>query len=129
MRSRGQPVQSRPRVARAIEAARLAQAGIVSAPRLASAGRHLAAVERAPEGLIAQAVRRAERGLAPQLVLAAARAAREAGRQPEEIWAEALHDWLALREERSITRLPTTDARRQSVWHDIEDTMQVLRAS
>jgi hypothetical protein len=116
-------------VARAIEAARLAQAGIVSAPRLASAGRHLAAVERAPDGLIAQAVRRAERGLAPQLVLAAARAAREAGRPPEEIWAEALHDWLTLREERSIMRLPTTDARRQSVWRDIEDTMQVLRAS
>jgi hypothetical protein len=116
-------------VARAVEAARLAQVGIVSAPRLASVGRHLTAVERAPEGLIAQAVRRAERGLAPQLVLAAARAAREAGRQPEEIWAEALRDWLALREEHSITRLPATDARRLSVWRDIEETMQVLRAS
>jgi hypothetical protein len=122
--------QARPRVARAVEAARLAQAGVVSVPRMASAARHFEAVQRAAAtGPLAKVARRTERGLPQRLVLATARAAREAGRLPEEVWAEALGDWLALREETSVARLRTLEPRRQAVWHDIEETMRLLRAS
>ncbi len=121
---------ARPRVTRAAEAARLAREGMVSAPRLASAARHLEAIERAAaSGPLAKTARRAGRGLPPQLVLATARAARETGRLPEEVWAEALCDWLSHREEATLSRPRALETRRQTVWRDIEETLRVLRAS
>ncbi len=127
--------QTRPRVTQAAAAARLAREGVVSAPRLASAGRHLEAIERAAATgpfvsvPLAKAARRAERGLPSQLVLATARAARETGRLPEEVWAEALRDWLVRLEAAAPSRPLALETRRQSVWRDIEETMRALRAS
>ncbi len=108
-----QTAHSRPRVARAVEAAR--QAGAAMSPvSLGSASvdvasmagmesiaalRHFDAVERAAiSGPLHKAQRRAKRGLGTDLIWATARAAKQEGRQPEEVWAEALRDWLASRE-------------------------------
>jgi hypothetical protein len=127
--------RARPRVTQAAVAARLAREGVISAPRFASAGRHLDAIERATAtrplvtGTPAKTARRAERGLPSQLVLATARAARETGRLPEEVWAEALRDWLARLEDATTPRPAVVQTRRQTVWRDIEETLRALRAS
>lgn len=127
----------RERVARAVEAARLAQAGVPSGLGSASAdtvvARRMEAAERAMvTGPLEKARRRAARGLAPELVWATARVAREVGRRPEEVWAEALHDWLLSRE-RTVSAAsgfsPMIEPRRQRCWREIETTLQALRAS
>lgn len=129
------PEPSRPRVARAMERAQMAQAGVRSGLGSASAdgaaGWHFEAVERAAAtGPLRKAARRAQRGLNPTLLWATARAARDAGRQPEEVWAEALGNWLALQQaDVKPAMLPRTlETRRQTVWRDIEDTLTALRA-
>jgi hypothetical protein len=126
---------SRPRVARAVAEARMAQAGAVRG--LGSAGvdtvmlRQMEAVERAAAtGPLRKALRRARRGLSPELLWETARAAREVGRTPEEVWAEALRDWLASqRGEAPAPRPAGTGVRRQQIWREIEETMAALRAS
>jgi hypothetical protein len=97
--------------------------------------RHFDAVERAAiSGPLHKAQRRAKRGLGTDLIWATARAAKQEGRQPEEVWAEALRDWLASREEAEATEAPaprprSLEAKRQQVWRDIELTLAGLRAS
>lgn len=125
---------SRPRVARAIEAAHLAQAGVprgLISPRPdAGALRYFEAVERAASsGPLRKARQRAQRGLAPELVLATARAAQQVGRRPEEVWAEALRGWLE-RQDTAPAPIPATlELRRRTVWRDIDVAMAGLRAS
>jgi hypothetical protein len=48
---------------------------------------------------------------------------------PEEVWAEALRDWLANREPVPAPLPQGFEARRQQAWIDIELTLSGLRAS
>lgn len=132
-------VVSRPRVSRAIQAARLAtpdeQASLGSAVALSPITLpHLNAIDRAAvSGPLHKANRRARRGLAPDLVWATARAAQQLGRQPEEVWAEALREWLNSREGSTpapaAVQLPRPiETRRRQVWQNIDETLSALRA-
>lgn len=133
-----EPVASRPRVSRAIQAARQAklteQTSLGSAVALSPVTLpHLDAIERAAvTGPLHKASRRARRGLAPDLVWATARAAQQLGRQPEEVWAEALRDWLTARQEpapAAVAQLPRPiDTRRRQAWLTIDETLSALRA-
>lgn len=128
--------QIRPRVAQAAQAARMAQAGVVrgiGSARVDVAIAHsMEVVERAAvSGPLKKATRRAQRGLSPDLLWATARAARESGREPEEVWAEALRTWLASREadhEQSTRRSRSMDGKRRRIWEEIDDTLEALRA-
>lgn len=126
----------RPRVTHAAEAAHMVQAGVpagLGSARVAmGALRHWEAVERAAtSGPLHKMKRRAQRGLSPDLVWATARAARDLGRKPEEVWAEALRNWLTTQDGASASAPAprTLVARRQQVWCDIDETLQALRAS
>ena len=132
-----QAVHSRPRVARAVEAARhvaeIAPTSLGSASidseALASL-RHFDVMERAAiSGPLQKTQRRARRGLETELIWATARAAQQTGRRPEEVWAEALRDWLANREPSAAPPPPSFEVRRRQVWSDIELTLAGLRAS
>lgn len=73
-------------------------------------------------------------GAMPALTEAAALAAREAGRTPEEVWAEALHIWLeeCAPEARDASGAPRSRLRspsRERTWEEIEGTLRALRAS
>lgn len=128
--------RTRPRVAQAVAAARMAQAGAsrgLGSARVDVAIAHsMEVVERAAaSGPLKKATRRAQRGLSPDLLWATARAARESGREPEEVWAEALRTWLASREtcrEQDAKRPRTADGKRQRIWEEIDDTLEALRA-
>ncbi len=133
-----QGTASRPRVAQAVRRAREAQTGAATAglgSATADMGmlRHFEAIERAAaSGSLPKARRRAEAGLAPALLFETARAARTAGRRPEEVWAEALREWLlaqALVPDEPQARPAIVLTRRQQTWRDIESTLQSLRAS
>jgi len=66
------------------------------------------------------------------LVRESLRAARDAGRTVEEIWAEALGDWLTSQNESFEPSLEQHLGRiykRQRVWGEIDDTLHELRAS
>lgn len=93
--------------------------------------RRMEAVERAAvSGPLPKAVRRAKRGLSPDLLWATARAARDAGRQPEDVWAEALRDWLAARESHGGSAHPRgPEARRRALWGEIDETLDCLRTA
>lgn len=137
-------VASRPRVSRAIQAARQAsqdeQSSLGSAVALSPITLpHLDAIDRAAvSGPLHKANRRARRGLSPDLVWATARAAQQLGRPPEEVWAEALRDWLTARQESTPTptaaQLPAAqlprpiETRRRQVWLNIDETLSALRA-
>lgn len=126
---------SRPRVAQAMARARMAQAGVSSGLGSANAAGAVSwrfeAIERAAAtGPLRKVARRAQRGLNPMLVWETARAARDTGRHPEEVWAEALGNWLALQQV-NTTRMAlprTLETRRQHAWRDIEETLSALRA-
>lgn len=126
---------SRPRITNAARAARLAHAGVPAGLGSASVDvvmlRRMEAVERAAvSGPLPKAMRRAKRGLAPDLLWATARAARDTGRKPEDVWAEALRDWLAARESHAVAALPRgLEVRRRALWGEIDDTLDRLRAS
>lgn len=129
-RRRGRNV-SRPRVARAAEAARVARA-----TASVDAGDEMARVWRARESGPLWTNRhtsaRAEAGLSSSLLWATAHAARASGREPEEIWAEALGAWLTEREQGGMAgarerRVP--DGRRMQTWQAIDATLGQLRAS
>ena len=125
--------QSRPRVSRAVEQARMAQAGVEHGLGGASAG--IAAFVAPP--VSAPARRGGALGSAVALKLPSAlvreslRAARDAGRTIEEVWAEALGDWLTQNEslqpslEQHLGRVYT----RQRAWGEIDETLHRLRAS
>ncbi len=131
-----QAVHSRPRVARAVEAAR--QAASIAPMNLGSAVvdsealailPHFDVIERAAiSGPLHKAQRRARRGLETELIWATARAAQQTGRRPEEVWAEALRDWLTNRESETAIRPLSFEARRQQGWRNIELMLAGLRA-
>src|SRR5262249_3908076 len=109
-RSRQQATQrnsthSRPRVAQAAEAARIAQESVGRNVGSATAGAGVMLTPVAgpvftpiltPAFNLDAAEARAGRGLAPELVLATSRVAQALGRSPEEVWAEALRAWLGV---------------------------------
>jgi hypothetical protein len=131
------PVPSRPRVARAVQEARHAVEMVPVALGSASIAsesliplRHFEVMERAAiSGPLHKAQRRARRGLGTELIWATARAAQQTGRMPEEVWAEALRDWLANREPAQAPSPPSFESRRRQAWLDIELTLAGLRAS
>jgi hypothetical protein len=121
-------------VALAIQAAQAAQTG--QATPAAWAGRVWSGAAREPRTLASYHVqsRRAEAGLSPTLLRATALAARASGRQPAEVWAEALRDWLLgadLRTEAAAHYpvLIPSDPRRTRAWRTIDATLGELRAS
>lgn len=127
--------RTRPRVTRAVEAARMAQAGVprgLGSARVDVAIIHsMEAIERAAaSGPLKKTARRAQRGLSPDLLWATARVARESGRQPEEVWAEALRAWLSTQppqREQSAKRPIPLDGKRQRIWEEIDETLEALR--
>lgn len=126
-----QRTQSRPRVARAAEAARIAQAGVGFGLGSATAG--VGVMLSAPVAM-GPGVAGAGRSVAPELVFATTRAAQAAGRTMEDIWADALRAWLNGQEEaeRAAASRPLRSAafetRRQQVWSEIDETLSGLRA-
>ena len=130
---------SRPRVAQAAEAARVAQEGVGRSLGSATAGVGVMLTPVAMQTftpLLAPAFRMdavevsAGRSLAPELVLATSRAAQALGRAPEEVWAEALRAWLG--SEGSVPRAArpaVQEVRRAHVWSQIDETLHELRAS
>jgi hypothetical protein len=126
--------QSRPRVSRAVEQARMAQANVEHGLGRASAG--IAAFVSPAPSLPAR--RSAALGSAVALKLPKAlvreslRAARDAGRTVEEIWAEALGEWLTSQNESFEPSLDQQMGRiykRQRVWGEIDATLHEMRAS
>ncbi|MFI5271592.1 MAG: hypothetical protein ACHQ4H_00995 [Ktedonobacterales bacterium] len=126
---------ARPRVSGAVSAAKRiydAPAGLGSASADMGALRHFFAVERAAEvsgPLREKQARREERGLEPRLLRETARAARQTGRTPEQIWSEALRGWLAAYADEPAMRPVTFETRRQAVWREIDAAIAGLRAS
>ena len=130
---------SRPRVAQAAEAARIAQEGVGRSLGSATAGAGVMLTPVAMQAftpILAPAFRmdavevNAGRSLAPELVLATSRAAQALGRAPEEVWAEALRAWLG--SEGSVPRAArpaVQEVRRAHVWSQIDETLHELRAS
>jgi hypothetical protein len=129
---------SRPRVAQAAEAARIAQEGVGRSLGSATAG---AAVMLTPAAMqaftpiLAPAFRMEEvevsagRSLAPELVLATSRAAQALGRAPEEVWADALRAWLGVEGSGArSTRPAIQEVRRAQTWSQIDETLHELRA-
>jgi hypothetical protein len=133
-----QQSHSRPRVAQAAEAARIAQEGVGRSLGSATAGVGVMLTPVAMQSftpILAPAFRMdavevsAGRGLAPELVLATSRAAQALGRAPEEVWAEALRAWLG--SEGSVPRAArpaVQEVRRAHVWSQIDETLHELRA-
>jgi hypothetical protein len=129
---------SRPRVARAAEAARIAQEGVGRSLGSATAGvgvmlTPVATPVFAP--ILTPAFRMdtveasAGRGLAPELVLATNQAARALGRAPEEVWADALRAWLGVEGSGArSTRPAIQEVRRAQTWSQIDETLHELRA-
>jgi hypothetical protein len=121
--------RSRPRVTLAVQAARAALLTGPAPSRPAVWARSIR-VGMPASGAGERAARPLGTGLSPDLIRATARAARASGRQPTEVWSEALSDWLAGREaadERPLLSLVT--ARRTQTWQAIEATLGELRAS
>jgi hypothetical protein len=134
-----QESHSRPLVAQAAEAARIAQEGVGRSLGSATAGVGVMLTPvMATTGftpILVPAFRMeavevsAGRGLAPELVLATSRAAQALGRAPEEVWAEALRAWLG--SEGSIPRVArpaVQEVRRAQTWSQIDQTLHELRA-
>ncbi len=130
---------SRPRVARAAEAARIAQEGVGRSlgSATAGAGVMLTPVMTTPAfaPILTPAFRMdtveasPARGLAPELVLATSRAAQALGRAPEEVWAEALRAWLGSDGSTPRAARPAVqEVRRAQTWSQIDATLHELRA-
>lgn len=126
-----QRTQSRPRVARAAQAARSVQietgllgtqsavGGLAAAVGLPVVPATLATTQPVSLGS-------AELAASPALLLAVARAS---NRSVEEVWEEALARWLREEESAPQTRRPTqANQRRLDVWHEIDSTLLALRA-
>ena len=73
--------------------------------------------------------RRARRGLSSDLVWATARAARSTGRAPEEVFAEALRNWLLQQDTLPAPRPATLEVRRQQTWSEIDHVLLGLRTA
>jgi hypothetical protein len=134
---------SRPRVARAAEAARIAQEGVgwnlgsatagvgvmltpVAAPFFTPAFTPtLTPAFRMSAGEAAGM----EYGVAPELILATNRAAQALGRAPEDVWTEALRAWLGVEGPAARSARPAIqEVRRAQAWTEIDETLHELRA-
>ena len=121
---------ARPRVARAVQAARMAQAGVTRGMDSAMAGLEALLVPTIP-------ARRANASLGSSMAVQlpsalmreTSRAAWLTGRRPEEVLEEALSDWLAGYESAPAALSPLRAAGRQNSWGEIEETLRALRAS
>jgi len=128
----------RPRVASAVAAAR--QAGTTTLAGLGSARvdyglmRQFEAMDRAAQTQrtppVSQLPERSARHIVNRdLVWATARAARNAGRTPEEVFAEALHNWLLEQDTLPAPRPATLEVRRQQTWSEIDRVLHGLRTA
>jgi hypothetical protein len=139
-----QQSHSRPRVAQAAAAARVAQEGVGRNLGSATAGigvmlTPVMATTGFAEGfapIITPAFKMdavetsAGRGLTSELALATYRAAQALGRAPEDVWAEALRAWLGVEGSAArVTRPAVQEARRAQTWSQIDETLHELRAS
>ncbi len=128
---------ARPRVARAVQAAQMAHAGVTRGMGSAMAGLEALLAPAIP---VAQMTRmngaNASLGsamawqLPPTLMRETTRAAWLTGRRPEDVLEEALADWLAGYESAPLAPFsPHRAAGRQNSWGEIEETLRALRAS
>ena len=128
---------ARPRVARAVQAAQMAHAGVTRGMGSAMAGLEALLAPAIP---VAQMTRtngmNASLGSAmafqmpPTLMRETSRAAWLTGRRPEDVLEEALADWLAGYESApTVAFAPHRAAGRQNSWGEIEETLRALRAS
>jgi hypothetical protein len=135
----GSHSSARPRVTRAVEAARMAHAGVTRGMGTALAGLESLLAPAVPAIPAAQA--NGNNGYSGHLGSATAmqlpttlmrettRAAWLTGRRPEDVLEEALADWLASYESAPMALSPVRASARQSSWGEIEETLRALRAS
>lgn len=125
---------ARPRVARAVQAARMAQAGVTRGMDSAMAGLEALLAPTIP----ATSARRVNASLGSSMAVQlpsalmreTTRAAWLTGRHPEDVLEEALSDWLAGYESAPVAALaPMRAVGRQNSWGEIEETLRALRAS
>jgi hypothetical protein len=125
---------ARPRVARAVQAARMAQAGVTRGMDSAMAGLGALLTPTIPATSVTRVNASLGSSMAVQLPAAlmreTTRAAWLTGRRPEDVLEEALADWLAGYESAPVAALaPMRTASRQNSWGEIEETLRALRAS
>lgn len=123
---------ARPRVARAVQAAQMAHAGVTRGMENAMAGLEALLAPAIPMVQVNASLGSATAMQLPvALVRETTRAAWLTGRRPEDVLEEALADWLAGYEGAPmVTALsPVRAAGRQSSWGEIEETLRALRAS
>lgn len=133
----------RPRVARAVEAARLAHAGVARGMRSPSAGLQALIPTRGDEavsdaganlgagmaaGMAAGLGSSAATAVPPRVLRAAMQAAHRNGLRLEDVLTEALSDWLGAQLE-PPARPAWLEAGRQRTWGEIDETLRALRAS
>jgi hypothetical protein len=143
-REQRQQSHSRPRVAQAAEAARVAQegvgrnlgsatagVGVMLTPAMATTGFVDGFAPSITPAFRMDAVEAsAGRGLTSELALATYRAAQALGRAPEDIWAEALRAWLGVEGPAARAGRPAIqEARRAQTWSQIDEMLHELRAS
>ena len=128
---------ARPRVARAVQAAQMAHAGVTRGMGSAMAGLEALLAPAIPvaqmngmNGMNASLGSAMAMQLPPTLMRETTRAAWLTGRRPEDVLEEALADWLAGYESAPTAAFtPHRAAGRQNSWGEIEETLRALRAS
>ena len=122
---------ARPQVARAVQAARMAQAGVTRGMDSAMAGLGALLAPTIPATRVNASLGSSMAVQLPSaLMRETTRAAWLTGRRPEDVLEEALADWLAGYESAPVAALaPMRTASRQNSWGEIEETLQALRAS
>jgi len=117
-------------VARAVQAARMAQAGVTRGMDSAMAGLEALLVPTIPARRVNASLGSSMAVQLPSaLMRETSRAAWLTGRRPEDVLEEALSDWLAGYESAPATLSPLRAAGRQNSWGEIEETLRALRAS
>ena len=121
---------ARPQVARAVQAARMAQAGVTRGMDSAMAGLGALLAPTIPATRVNASLGSSMAVQLPSaLMRETSRAAWLTGRRPEDVLEEALSDWLAGYESAPATLSPLRAAGRQNSWGEIEETLRALRAS
>jgi len=122
---------ARPQVARAVQAARMAQAGVTRGMDSAMAGLGALLAPTIPATRVNASLGSSMAVQLPSaLMRETSRAAWLTGRRPEDVLEEALSDWLAGYESAPVAALaPMRTASRQNSWGEIEETLRALRAS
>jgi len=124
-------------VARAVQAAQMAHAGVTRGMGSAMAGLEALLAPAIPvaqmngmNGMNASLGSAMAMQLPPTLMRETTRAAWLTGRRPEDVLEEALADWLAGYESAPTAAFtPHRAAGRQNSWGEIEETLRALRAS